>query len=273
MTDDSPTHMLKVATSLAQEAAELALARLGQAEVSHKSDKSIVTDVDIEIEKRLIERLAATFPEHAVLGEERYGQRESIQNSAVARYTWVIDPIDGTRNYVAGFPCFSTSIGILDRGQPVVGVVFEHNLSTLYTAVAHEGAFRNGQPMHVNNRPDGTDLLVGAPSTKDPLTVSVLTRWLATPGIVYRNLGSTAVQLALVGAGALSATFAKRCKIWDVAAGALIVQEAGGRFTDPRGRPITPFDLTHDPGDDLPFLAAAPQAHEQLLASIADLTN
>jgi fructose-1,6-bisphosphatase/inositol monophosphatase family enzyme len=88
------------------------------------------------------------------------------------------------------------------------------------------------------------------------------------PGLIWRNLGSTALHLGLVASGALTAAFCKRAKIWDVAAGVLLVTESGGRITDLSGADLAPFDLTDPPDRDLPFLAAAPKTHERLLRTI-----
>jgi fructose-1,6-bisphosphatase/inositol monophosphatase family enzyme len=119
----------------------------------------------------------------------------------------------------------------------------------------------------VNGHPGG-DLLVGIPSSKDRLTVSVLREWAAQPGMVCRNMGSTALHLAMVASGALGAAFCKQCKIWDIAAGVLLVTEAGGRCTNVDGTDRLPFDLAADPNQDLPILAAAPKTHERLIRSI-----
>lgn len=260
------------AEKLALRAGQLALEKFGRARHHLKHDQSVVTEVDQEIEAFIRSAVAQAYPHHAMIGEEIRSPTDALCEPGKAQYTWVVDPLDGTRNYVAGFPCFSTSIGLFDGGQPVVAVIREHNIGNTYTAIKGEGAWLGDTRLQVRDRPDGKDWLVGAPSTKDKLTIGVLTRWLATPGLVYRNVGSTAMQLSLVASGALSATFAKRCKIWDVAAGALLVLEAGGCFTDPRGGDLIPFDVTLPPENDLPFLAAAPEAHQYLLDSIADLT-
>ena len=262
--------VLVLAKRLAREAAAMTTPRLrvGQAPATRKADNSPVTEVDRAIETHLLQAIAEAYPDHAVCAEESADQpdRDHIES----RYCWVIDPLDGTRNFVAGLPCFSTSIALLDRGQPLVGVVMEHNLQAMFAAAAGQGATLNDQPLHVWEGDGGpeTDLLIGIPSSKDHPTVTILQNWTATRGMICRNLGSTALHLGLVAAGMLGAAFCRRCKLWDIAAGALLVTEAGGQITDPTGRPCTPFDLDRNPTEDIPFLAAAPHTHQRLRKSI-----
>jgi myo-inositol-1(or 4)-monophosphatase len=138
----------------------------------------------------------------------------------------------------------------------------------MYTAVAGQGATLNDTSIRVDESRHDRDMLVGIPSSKDRFTVDVLREWVGKRGVICRNLGSTALHLGLVASGALAAAFCKRSKIWDVAAGALLVVEAGGRITDVTGFDLTRFDLTTEPDADIPFLAAAPGSHERLLPSV-----
>ncbi|MCH7840737.1 MAG: inositol monophosphatase [Planctomycetes bacterium] len=265
--------MLKVAASLAKEAAEVSLPRMGRTASRRKPDQSVVTETDDLIQSRMVDQVTRRYPEHAIIAEETFALAIELPQPTAARYCWVIDPLDGTRNFVAGFPCFATSIAVLDRGQPIVAVVFEHNLGHLYTATAGAGAQLQGRPIQVREPPSHRDILLGVPSSKDSLTQCVARSWHATNGFVLRNMGSAAMHLAMVASGALSGAFCKRCKIWDIAAGALLVIEAGGRFSDPFGGSRLPFRLDADPDEDLPTLAAAPVVHGQLLDSIKSATE
>lgn len=260
--------MLNLAKQLACAAGEFSLPRAGRELVEYKPDSSLVTEVDRSVQAHIVSAIRERFPDHAFLAEETIPGPASRCDPASTRYCWVIDPLDGTRNYVSGFPCFATSLAVLERGRPVIAVVFEHNLGSAYTAVAGQGAKFNDHPIHVEEVPADSDMLVAIPSSKDQLTVDVIRSWVATPGIICRDLGATTFHLALVASGALAAAFCKRSKIWDVAAGALLVTEAGGRITDPvTGNPLL-FDLAVDPNTDIPFLAAAPQTHQRLLGTI-----
>ncbi len=271
MVDAPLSGMLKLATELAVEAASISLARVGKAVAQRKADDSVVTDADYAIQAHIVERIGEAYPDHAILAEETPRQACACGDPASARYVWVVDPLDATRNYASGLACFATSIAVLDQAAPVVGVVYEHNLRHLYTAVAGGGFFLNGQAIRVAEPPTSHDHLIGIPSSKDELTVRVLRSWVATKGLILRNLGAATLHLAMVASGALEAAYGKQTKIWDIAAGVLLIREAGGRITDPFGGDLLPFELTADPNDDLPFLAGGPTMHGRLLQLIREL--
>lgn len=276
MSDALVEDILELAKRLADEASSIALsraARIHPSQIKRKADKSVVTETDHAIQAHILNAIADTYPDHGVCAEEALARPEAHPQAAQAQYCWVVDPLDGTRNYTTTFPCFSTSIAVLHEGRPIVGVVREHNLGHVYTAVVGSGATLNDTPLRIVDLPADSDILVGIPTSKDALSVSVLRSWVATRGLIFRNLGSTAFHLGLVASGALTATFCRRAKIWDVAAGALLVTEAGGCVTDLRGADLAPFDLGADPNADLPFLAAAPKTHERLLASIQAIAS
>ena len=262
--------MLGVASQTAKDAATISLARRGHARVSRKADSSVVTDVDFAIQEMILAAICETFPDHAVLAEETIEHADRHADPASAQFCWVVDPLDGTRNYASGIPCFSTSIAVLDRGVPIVGVVHEHNTADSYTATAGGGTLLNGQAVKTLEAAPGQDVLIGIPSGKDELTRAVVNHWTAEPNIVMRNLGSTAVQLAMVAAGILHAGFGKRTKIWDEAAGYVLITEAGGTMTDPFGEALSPYDMQADPQRDIPFLAAAKRTHTDLICSIKE---
>ena len=268
MADPTPEALRDLACRLAEECGDIARDRLGRASVSTKADQSIVTDADLAAQSHILDALADTFPDHAVRAEETIRKPQRHADIRQARFCWVIDPIDGTRNYAAKFPCYSTSIAVLDAGKPYVGVIKEHNTGQLFAAIKGGGATCDGHPLQLKTPQTGGDHMVGVESSKHPFTVSVLQEWVATPGLVLRNLGSTAMHLALVAAGALDAAFCKRAKIWDVAAGALLVTEAGGLFTDLSGQPRPELPLQSDPSTDVPYLAGRSDVHERLCASI-----
>lgn len=265
--------MLNLAERVSREAAAISSREFGRTSAALKHDNSVVTDVDYEIQTLILSAIESAYPDHAAVAEETAEPRHTPVDPAAARYCWVIDPLDGTRNFVAGLPCFATAIAVLKEGRPVVGVVYEHNQGALYAATAGGGATLNGEPVTVSSAPVGLELLVGIPSSKDRLTGDVIRTWSETRGLVARNFGSTALHLGLVASGAMAATFSKRAKIWDVAAGALLVTEAGGMITDPLGANLVPFQLGRDPGEDIPFLAAAPDVHRRLIEPIRKLAS
>ena len=260
--------MLELAVRLATHAAEISLSRIEEAKVSRKFDNSVVTTTDNEIQAMIVEAIADKFPSHAVCGEETAPTAGACIAPPEARYCWVIDPLDGTRNYVARLPCFATSIGALDRGVPVVGVVYEHNTRQLFTATLGGGAHLNDRQVFVNQLPPESKHLVGIPSTKDDMALKVSAAWHATPGLVCRNFGSTALEMGLVASGSLSGLLGRQVKIWDIAAGTLLISEAGGIITDPLGNSILPFRMDADPQRSVPILAASKSVHGWLLESI-----
>jgi len=262
--------MLDLAKRLATEAAGLSRPGDSRPETERKPDDSVVTDADHAIQEHIFSAIRAAHPDHALLGEEvTVGGSHTVgPELPEARYCWVVDPLDGTRNYAAGLRVFSTSIAVLDRGRPVLGVVSDHNLGDTYEAVFGSGTKLNGSPIRARNPKPDEDFLVGVPSAKDNISVSVVQAWAAIDGFVCRNLGSTALHMALVSSGALAGAFSKRSKIWDIAAGWLLVSEAGGRVTDIKGADHLPFALDIDHHTDLPFLASSPGMHQYLLETI-----
>lgn len=268
MSSEEYVEFADLAVRLAKDAAKSVLDRLGTRDISRKSDHSLVTDADEAAQLLILKAVAERFPDHAFLAEETVATNRTPPSPKIARFCWVVDPLDGTRNFVAGFPAFSTSIAVLEQGRPVVGVVHEHNLGQSYSAVLGGGATRNGQPILAKAPEKGFDWLLAVPSSKDDLTVGVLRSWIATRGFVLRNMGSTVFHLGLVASGVLAGAFAKRCKIWDVAAGALLVEEAGGVITSPTGEDLFPYSFDAEPSADVSFLAAARAVHSQLLDTI-----
>jgi len=257
--------MHELALRLAREAGQIARPRIGQLPLFRKSDDSMVTQTDHDLQEFILSGIAREFPGHAVLAEEATTTVRGFPSSGESRFCWVIDPIDGTRNFITGFPCFATSIAVLEEGVPVVAAICEHNQDALFGAARGSGATLNGRNITVRQPPPREDWLIGGPSTKEPVTRRILERIIHTPNFIYRNVGSSAVHLCWAASGAIAAAFAKRCKIWDIAAGALLVSEAGGVITDLAGAHIDAFDLTRNPDEDIPFIAGAPEAHGTLL--------
>lgn len=266
--DADLAEMLSLAGELAQRAGELALARIEQAQASRKHDKSVVTTTDHEIQSMIVQAVGDAYPDHAVCGEETACSVSQKVAAEGARHCWVIDPLDGTRNYVARLPCFATSIAVLDRGEPVVGVIYEHNTRSLFTATRGYGARLNDSIIRVNERGEDSDHLLGTASSKDEMAVRVAAAWHARRGFICRNFGSTAFEMGLVASGAMTGMLGRRAKIWDVAAGALLIREAGGVFTNPYGAELLPFRMDADPQQAIPFLASSAAMHSVLLETI-----
>jgi myo-inositol-1(or 4)-monophosphatase len=182
--------------------------------------------------------LLASFPDHQVIGEE-FGS----SGSDTADYQWVIDPLDGTTNFVRGIAHFAVSIGVTFRGRPYAGVVFDPIKDELFTALRGHGAKLNGKPIHVSNRSGlrGALLATGIPFSGEPLAhfthfTSTLSGLLQQHTSGVRRLGAAALDLAYVAAGRYDGFWESHLKQWDVAAGVLLVEEAGGLVTDLAGQ-------------------------------------
>ena len=261
-------HILTRAKAWAREAGELARTRQGSDfAASTKSDQSLVTEVDIQMQQLIVDHAAREFPEHGILAEESTAIASEATGRGSTEYYWVIDPLDGTRNFVHGLPFYCVSIALLERGMPVVGVIHDPNCDRTYTAIKGRGAFVGERRAHVSAAgwPDGP--LLGIPTPRQqPLPAVIYQDW-ASRGVL-RHIGSTCLNLALTACGALDACFAQEVKLWDVAAGALLVTEAGGRVTSPTGQAIFPADPGRYEGENIAFLASGQSLHDELMESL-----
>jgi len=198
-------------------------------DVTLKGDKDLVTEVDRESERLIVEHILSRFPDHNIVAEEGdYPQGNSP-------FRWIIDPLDGTTNYAHGFPWFCTSIGIESAGELIAGVVYNPMHDELFTATAGGGAFLNGNRLHVSGRSPLHNTLLGTgfpyDCAHDPANnfANFIAFQKAARGI--RRAGAAALDLAYVAAGRLDGFWELKLKPWDVAAGALLVREAGGTVT------------------------------------------
>lgn len=246
--------LLRVATDAARETSALLLARRGGIRsVETKDDRSLVSDVDREAEALIRGRIAAAFPSHGILGEEGGGSFTDAET------TWVIDPLDGTHNYLRGLPLFGVSIGVVRRGEFVVGVIAIPAEGLLYAAERGSGAWRDGERISVSDRTDPAAWSVGMDSelrTRFPHKARVLEE-LGRSVFNVRMLGSSARSLSLVAEGSLDGLVEFFDHPWDFAAGVTIVEEAGGRFTG--------FDGAPPPCSPAAYVAGGPAAHRWLL--------
>ncbi|MBI4553830.1 MAG: inositol monophosphatase [Candidatus Latescibacteria bacterium] len=242
---------LALATQAATEAGRLIVQQTDR-RGTLKDDRlrEIVTEADRASERLIIDAIRSHFPADAMLGEE-FGLQPGSSG-----YAWVIDPIDGTTNYAHGIPIFVVSIGIVHEGRVVVGVVYDPNRNDTFKAVRGGGAFRNGECLHTRTAPLSTRTLFGFSSRfigpPPPHVVRVLEDF-----DEYRNLGSAALHLCAIACGWLDGAFSDSTKLWDIAAGSLLVEEAGGRITRFDGAPVFPLTqtLSEYAVDRLPFLA------------------
>jgi myo-inositol-1(or 4)-monophosphatase len=211
-------------------------------DVHKKGPIDLVTAADLAAERDFRARVAATFPDHAVLGEEATGPSPDRS----ARCRWIIDPLDGTTNFAHGLALFSVSLALEVDGIVEIGVVYDPIGEEIFTAERGSGARLNGQMMRASSRTDLEDALLctGFPySIRDDRQrqVEVFAAFLSRARAV-RRLGSAALDLCYVAAGRLDGFWEERLQPWDMAAGALIVHEAGGRTTDYAEGPVDILD-------------------------------
>ena len=198
-------------------------------DIRMKGDKDLVTEVDKESERLIVEHLLSRFPDHDILAEEgSYPQKG-------ASFRWVIDPVDGTTNYAHGFPWFCSSIGLEQDGEMVVGVIHNPVYGELFTATKGGGAFLNDNRLSVSGRAPLSGSLLGTGFPYDCATdpannfANFIAFQKSARGI--RRAGAAALDLAYVAAGRLDGFWELKLKPWDVAAGVLLVREAGGMVT------------------------------------------
>lgn len=227
---------LAAAETIAREAGEILRAGYGRAkQIDFKGAVDLVTEFDTASERHIVQRLGAAFPRHILRAEEG----GLINGSADGDYEWLIDPLDGTTNYAHAFPVFAVSLALVRRGRVVVGVVYDPLRDELYSAEADAGATLNGRRIRVSSTADlGASLLAtGFPYDVRTNPDSNLDHHahFAVRAQGIRRAGAAALDLAWTACGRLDGFWELRLNPWDLAAGALIVLEAGGRVTDIHG--------------------------------------
>ena len=231
---------------------------VGRFEVRKKGPADLVTQADLAAQEAVRRTVLGAFPTHSLLGEEKV-PGETIGSRA--EYRWIVDPLDGTTNFVHGVPHYCTSLGLERNGELLVGAVYDPTRDECFTAAAGQGAWLNGRPIHVSEVVALSEALgaVGFPYNcrRDAPDVQLFLEMLDRCQAIRRT-GSSALNLCYLAAGRFDLYWSYATKIWDVAAGVLILREAGGWITSPSGGE---FSL-----EEAHFLAAANRdLHAQLL--------
>ena len=229
--------------------------------VSSKGPKDFVSEIDHAAEAAIVETLLGAYPSHAILAEEGTAKGEN----ANAEYVWIIDPLDGTTNFLHGFPQYCVSIALEHRGVVTQGVIYDPVRNDLFTATRGRGAFQNDRRIRVSKRHHLRDCLIG---TGFPFrdgsfldTYLAMMREMITHTAGLRRPGAAALDLAYVAAGCYDGFFEVGLNPWDVAAGSLLVLEAGGLIGDLSGE-----------GDYLrggQVIAAAPKIFAQMVQALS----
>jgi myo-inositol-1(or 4)-monophosphatase len=245
-----------VAAEAVLRAGALQRARYGQAiEVSLKGEIDLVTEVDRACEELVLRTLRGRFPDHDIVTEEQHLEQTG------SSHVWFVDPLDGTTNYAHGYPFFCCSVGLAVDGRLVAGAVFDPLRDELFTAERGGGAFLNGRPLRVSKAMEllRSLLVTGFPyDLRDdlPAKLRLFNRFMGHARGIRRD-GAAALDLCYVAAGRLDAFWEERLHPWDMVAGSVIVEEAGGRVTRFDG---TPTGLVADE-----LLATNGRLHEAML--------
>eukprot|EP00903_Cladosiphon_okamuranus_P016584 g15298.t1 len=246
------SEVLAAAVHAASEAGALMKAKVGADVVKTKfNPKDLLTEVDGQCQTVIEKVVSKQFPAHALLGEENVAPgaaastvalSDALDREGVAEWLWIVDPIDGTTNFVHGIPLSAVSIGVAYRGQVVVGCIYDPFRDELFTATRDGGAFMNGMKMQVGDQATIGEATVACGAPPGVLALGPCVRGLAAlaPHVrTTRMLGSAAIMLAWVACGRLTCYWEPDLNSWDVAAGALLIQEAGGEMSDILGDPYS----------------------------------
>ncbi|MCZ2151110.1 MAG: inositol monophosphatase [Bryobacterales bacterium] len=201
-----------------------------------KGDYDLVTEADRASERLIVERLSSYFPTHGIVAEEGGGHESSSE------YRWYVDPLDGTTNFAHGYPVFNVTLALERAGEMIVGVIFDPVRQEMFTAERGSGAWLNNRRIHVSKTGKLADSLVstGFPSRKRHLNLNVhFYHQLAMCTHGVRRGGAAALDLAYVACGRLEGFWEFSLNPWDMAAGNLLVEEAGGCVTDMKGEPVS----------------------------------
>jgi myo-inositol-1(or 4)-monophosphatase len=264
---------LSFAVDLARKAGHIVSDSYGKVQRLVKRQDEAVSDADRASQRFIAAELKKKFPSDGLVGEENEtGDAITFESRNPAGRNWIVDPIDGTNNFLGGLGIFAVCIGLLDQGQPVLGVVHDVTRNETYFAAQGQGAWLNDRKIRALQTPISNNTMLMLTSNllnNQGVAPNFPSRWLAQTNWKIRILGSAALEAAQVAAGVAHGAITLNGKLWDIAASAAIVLEAGGIVTDPNGQPIFPFDLRNYTGAKVPFLASAPAAHGQLLEEIS----
>jgi len=251
--------MLNFAIETARDAGHLLLEKFGRiTAVTKKGDINLVTEADIASEALIIERIKSHHPKHAILAEEA-GNAVVIEGGS--EWKWIIDPLDGTTNYAHGYPCFAVTIALERHGDVVVGVTFDPTRDELFAAEKGQGATLNGKPIRVSATEKLSESLIvtGFPydfKRKDNFARHLTAFLMQSRGV--RRDGSAAIDMAYVACGRFDGFWEEGLNAWDMAAGKLLIEEAGGWTTDYNGDPFSIYRP--------PVCASNGKIHNEMLA-------
>lgn len=271
-------HDLQYAIELARSAGKIALDHFGRVERLTKTHAATtdeaVTEADRAVQRFIVAGLRKRFADDGLIGEENdLGDAITHERAKKGDRVWVIDPIDGTNNFVAGFPNFAVCIGLLEAGMPTLGIVYDVCRDQMYVGAKGQGVWLGNKRLKCLDTPlDDASVIMMTSNNNDSKgrAPAWAARLIGQTNWKMRIMGSAALEATQVAAGIAHAAITVNGKLWDAVAPAALVLEAGGRMCDLAGREIFPFNLNGYAGAKVPFLAAAPLAQSTLLAQFRD---
>lgn len=250
--------MLNFAIETARMAGGLLLEKFGKKiNVSMKGDINLVTEADLASEKLIIDRIRSHYPQHSILAEE---SGEAVIIGGTNKWKWIIDPLDGTTNFAHGYPCFCVTLALENEGQIVIGVTYDPTRNELFSAEKGQGSSLNNKPIRVSAAQKLADSLIvtGFPydfKQRENFARHLTTFLLQSRGV--RRDGSAAIDMAYVACGRFDGFWEEGLNPWDVAAGLLLIEEAGGRVSYYDNSPFSIYAP--------PICASNGLIHEQML--------
>ncbi len=254
-------HYRTIAESVARNAGAVLRDRFGRVDVREKGPGDLVTEADLASQRMIAKAIADAFPEHTLLAEE-----EGVRPDPDRPWRWIVDPLDGTVNFAHRFPFWTVSIALEHQGELVVGVIHDPIAGSLYSTSKGGGTTLDGSPIRVSEPLKlGESLITAAFPTRfgdDAPTQLALMGRFSTNTHSVRRTGSTAYNLAILAAGGCEVCFGTHVHPWDVAAGVLLVREAGGRVTQLNGDPYNLY------GKEI--LATNGLVHDEAVRAVAE---
>lgn len=269
--------LARFAAEVARLGGNLAREQMGRVQSERKGDRSVVTEADRAVQAAIFSGISARYPGHALLGEEVAAGSHCYRGGS--DYCWVVDPIDGTRNYARGVECYVTSVGLLHQGMPVAGALYEPPRDRMFMAWRGGGAWTMSgtgrgatesaelvRMPQAQDKPLNSDTTIAVSTVNNRPVAPHLRDWIEK--YIFRNAGSLCTHLIWVAQGWVDGAFSQQAKLWDIVAGAVLIEETGGRFTRPDGGPIWPIDPAGYLGTDIPLVTGRPNFHAELLKSL-----
>jgi len=254
--------MLSFAIDTARAAGHLLLEKYGRiTAITKKGDYNLVTEADLASEALIIERIKSHYPRHTILAEE---SGDTVVVDGDRQWKWIIDPLDGTTNFAHGYPCFCVTLALEHEGEIVIGVTYDPTRNELFTAEKGQGASLNFKPVHVSSTPKMSEslLVTGFPydfKDRNDFARHLTAFLLGARGV--RRDGSAAIDMAYVACGRFDGFWEEGLNPWDVAAGVLMVNEAGGKVTNYDGTPLSIYKP--------PICASNGAIHAEMLAVLS----